>query len=81
MRVCHVACTTDEGRGGGKGEHVRMGRLRSLLVDESGQDFVEYGIALAIIALGATAAAVVIADDVGSIWQACMETIQSVVGG
>lgn len=58
-----------------------MGRPRGLLVDECGQDFVEYGIALAIIALGAAAAAVVLADNVGSIWQACMETIQSVIGG
>jgi Flp pilus assembly pilin Flp len=57
-----------------------MGRVRNLLVDESGQDFVEYGIALAIIALGAAAAAVVIADDVGSIWQACLDAIQAVVG-
>jgi Flp pilus assembly pilin Flp len=29
-----------------------MSRVRGLLVDECGQDFVEYGIALAIIALG-----------------------------
>ena len=58
-----------------------MGRLRSLLVGASGQNFVEYGIALAIIALGAAAAAVVIAGDVGAIWQACMETIQAILGG
>ena len=58
-----------------------MGSLRKLLVRESGQDFVEYGIALAIIALGAAAAAVVVSDDVGSIWQACMETIQAVLDG
>ena len=70
MRVRHAACTTDEGRDGGKGAHARMGRLRKLLVGESGQDFVEYGIALAIIALGAAAPAVIVAGDVGSIWQA-----------
>jgi Flp pilus assembly pilin Flp len=58
-----------------------MGRLRGLLVDESGQNFVEYGIALAVIALGAAAAAVVIADDVASIWQACVDIIQSVLAG
>jgi Flp pilus assembly pilin Flp len=58
-----------------------MGRVRDLVVDESGQDFVEYGVALAIIALGAAAAAVVVADDVGSIWQTCMETIKAVLGG
>ena len=57
-----------------------MGRVGDLLVDESGQDFVEYGVALAIIALGAAAAAAVIADDVGSIWQACVDAIQAVVG-
>ena len=42
-----------------------MRSLRKLLVDRSGQDFVEYGAALAIIALGAAAAAIVIADDNG----------------
>jgi len=47
-----------------------MRSLRMLLVDKSGQDFVEYGIALAIIALGAAAPAVIVAGDVGSIWQA-----------
>lgn len=57
-----------------------MGRVRDLLVGESGQNFVEYGIALAIIALGAAAAAVVIAGDVGEIWQACVDTIQAVLG-
>ncbi len=57
-----------------------MGRVRELLVGESGQDFAEYGIALAIIALGAAAAAVVIADNVGAIWQACLDTIEAVRG-
>ena len=42
-----------------------MRSLRKLLVDRSGQDFVEYGVALAIIAIGAAAAAVVIAGDNG----------------
>jgi len=57
-----------------------MGRVRDLLVEESGQDFVEYGIALAIIALGAAAAAAVIAGNVGAIWQACVDAIEAVLG-
>jgi len=65
LRVRHAACTTNEGRGGGEDEHARMRSLRKVLVDRSGQDFVEYGVALAIIALGAAAAAVVIAGDNG----------------
>jgi len=58
-----------------------MRSLRKLLVDRSGQDFVEYGVALAIISLGAAAAAVVVAGDVGSIWQACLDAIQAVLNG
>jgi len=57
-----------------------MGRVRDLLVEESGQDFVEYGVALAIIALGAAAAAAVIAGNVGAIWQACVDAIEAVLG-
>jgi len=82
LRVRYAACTTDAGAWAVEGVSTTcMGRVRDLLFDESGQDFVEYGIALAIIALGAAAAAVVIADDVGAIWQACLDTIQAVVGG
>lgn len=53
--------------------------LRKLLADESGQDFVEYGIALAIIALGATAVAVIIGADVTDIWEASRDAVQAVL--
>ena len=41
-----------------------------------GQDFAEYGIALAIIALGAAAVAAVVAGDVSAIWQAAQDVIE-----
>ena len=56
-----------------------MRRFRNLLADESGQDLAEYGIALAIIALGAAAAAVVVAGDVQAIWEASRDAIQAVL--
>ena len=42
--------------------------INKLVKDESGQDLAEYGIALAVIALGAGAAAAVIAGDVNTLW-------------
>jgi Flp pilus assembly pilin Flp len=56
-----------------------MRRVRNLLVDEAGQDLAEYGIALAIIAIGAAAVAVVVAGDVQSIWEAGRDAIQAVL--
>jgi Flp pilus assembly pilin Flp len=47
-----------------------------LLVDETGQDLAEYGIALAVIALGAAAVAAVVAGDVAAIWEASRDAIQ-----
>jgi Flp pilus assembly pilin Flp len=56
-----------------------MRRLRNLLAEVSGQDLAEYGIALAIIAIGAAAVAVVVAGDVQSIWEASRDAIQAVL--
>ena len=42
--------------------------LTKLFSDEGGQDLAEYGIALAVIAAGAAAAAVVIAGNVNALW-------------
>jgi len=50
--------------------------LRTLLCDESGQDLAEYGIALAIIALGAAAVAVAVAAGVGQLWEAGRDAVQ-----
>jgi Flp pilus assembly pilin Flp len=56
-----------------------MMRLRRLLADEAGQDIAEYGIALAVIALGAAAVAVVVAGDTQAIWEASRDAIQDVL--
>jgi Flp pilus assembly pilin Flp len=56
-----------------------MEHIRNLLVEEAGQDLAEYGIALAIIAIGAAAVAVVVAGDVSAIWEASRDAIQAVL--
>jgi Flp pilus assembly pilin Flp len=42
--------------------------INKLVKDESGQDLAEYGIALAVIAVGAGAIAVAIAGNVKTLW-------------
>ncbi len=42
--------------------------MQQLLRDEQGQDLAEYGIALAVIAVGAGAVAVAIAGNVNTLW-------------
>ena len=56
-----------------------MNWLKKLWNDEGGQDLAEYGIALAVIAVGAAAAAVVIADDVTTLWQNGQTAIESAI--
>jgi len=51
--------------------------LKKLFVDESGQDLAEYGIALAVIGTLAAAAAIVIAQDVGTMWSKAQNVIDS----
>jgi Flp pilus assembly pilin Flp len=51
--------------------------IRRLVSDDSGQDLAEYGIALAIIGVIAAAAAIVIAQDVGSLWSRAQSVIDS----
>jgi len=53
-----------------------MNFVKRLMIEESGQDLAEYGIALAVIAIGAAAAAVVIAGDVQSLWETGRDAIQ-----
>jgi Flp pilus assembly pilin Flp len=50
--------------------------VKRLISEEKGQDLAEYGIALAVIAIGAAAAAVVIAGDVTTLWEAGRDAIQ-----
>jgi Flp pilus assembly pilin Flp len=47
-----------------------MKQLRAFLANESGQDLAEYAIALAVIALGAAAVAVIVHEDVLKLWEA-----------
>ena len=53
--------------------------MKSLISEESGQDLAEYGIALAIIAVGAGAVAVAIAGDVNSLWSNAQAAIATAV--
>lgn len=54
--------------------------LKKLVRDEAGQDLAEYGIALAIIAVGAGAAAVLIAQDVNTLWENAQSDIAAAAG-
>ena len=51
--------------------------MKKLIVDDAGQDLAEYGIALAVIGVIAAAAAVVIANDVGTLWSTAQNLIDS----
>jgi len=80
--VCHAAIaglfaeikTREDSR---KGTSHMMSFVKRLITEESGQDLAEYGIALAVIAIGAAAAAVVIAGDVTTLWETGRDAIQS----
>ena len=56
-----------------------MNLLKRLFTDESAQDLAEYGIALAVIAVGAGAIAVVIAGNVSTLWQNAQTAIAAAV--
>jgi Flp pilus assembly pilin Flp len=57
-----------------------MFNLFSKLVrEDGGQDLAEYGIALAVIAIGAGAIAVAIGTDVETLWSNAQTAIQSAV--
>jgi len=45
-----------------------LGMLKRLVADEAGQDLAEYGIALAVIGIGAALAAIAIAGNVSTLW-------------
>ena len=53
--------------------------LKKLVRDEAGQDLAEYGIALAVIAVGAAAIAVAIGTDVNTLWSNAQTQIDSAV--
>ena len=54
--------------------------VKKLVREEAGQDLAEYGIALAVIAIGAAAIAVAIGTDVNTLWSAAQEDISSAAG-
>jgi Flp pilus assembly pilin Flp len=57
-----------------------MGSLiERLIADEEAQDLAEYGIALAVISILAGIAAIVIANDVGTLWSQAQSVISSAV--
>jgi Flp pilus assembly pilin Flp len=55
--------------------------LMKLVREDGGQDLAEYGIALAVIAIGAGAIAVAIGTDVQTLWSNAQTAIQSAVTG
>ena len=54
--------------------------LKKLINGDSGQDLAEYGIALAVIAVGAGLVAVAIAGNVNTLWVNAQAAIQAAVG-
>ena len=54
-----------------------MNLVKKLVRDESGQDLAEYGIALAVIAVGAGAIALAVGTDVQSLWSNAQSDIHS----
>ena len=53
--------------------------IKNLVRNEEGQDLAEYGIALAVIAIGAALIAVAIGTDVQTLWSNAQGVIQSAV--
>jgi Flp pilus assembly pilin Flp len=49
--------------------------IKKLIGDERAQDLAEYGIALAVIGVGAAVAAVAIATDVNTLWSVAQSII------
>ncbi len=56
-----------------------MSFIKRLLADDSAQDLAEYGIALAVIAVGAGVIAVAIAGNVNTLWQNAQTAIAAAV--
>jgi len=49
--------------------------LKKMLREQSGQDLAEYGIALAVVAVGAAAAAMMVASDTKSLWTRALQAL------
>jgi len=57
-----------------------MNLINKLVRDEKGQDLAEYGIALAVIAVGAGAVAVTVAGNVNTLWTKASTAIATAAG-
>jgi Flp pilus assembly pilin Flp len=53
--------------------------IKKLVRDEAGQDLAEYGIALAVIAVGAAVIAVAIGGNVNTLWENAQGAIEDAV--
>ena len=67
---CEASGSERAGTRGRPKEESMTALMKNLIVDDAGQDLAEYGIALAVIGVLAGAAAIVIANDVGTPWSA-----------
>ena len=54
--------------------------VKRLMREEQGQDLAEYGIAMAVIAVGAGLAATVIAGNVETLWNNAQAIIAQIIG-
>ena len=53
--------------------------IKKLVRDEAGQDLAEYGIALAVIAVGAAVIAVAIGGNVNTLWDNAQTAVEAAV--
>jgi Flp pilus assembly pilin Flp len=60
-------------------ENTMMNLIKKLVTDESAQDLAEYGIALAVVAVGAGVIAASIGTDVKALWTSAQTAIHSAV--
>jgi len=75
--LCCVSRPPVRGRATLEEEKMMTEMLARLVTDDRGQDLAEYGIALAVIGTIAAAAAIVIAQDVGTLWSRAQNMIDS----
>ena len=55
--------------------------MKRLIAEEQAQDLAEYGIALAVISVLAALVAIVIAQDVGTLWSQAQNVISGATAG
>lgn len=57
-----------------------LGFIKKLVTDERGQDLAEYGIALAVIAVGVGAVALAMRGSISQLWENADSAIKSALG-